>query len=99
VKDGIIGTITTLPEQLRRSLWEAEELEAVAVALNNRSRKTLGWKTPSEALNRGSEARRAARKAWSRAERCLPRAELPLEDAELVSKRQDLNVLLAVAHR
>lgn len=106
VKDAIIGTITTLPEQLRRSLtwdrgkelaqhaqlridtglqvyfadphspwqrgtnentngllrqyfpkgtdlsrWEAEELEAVATALNNRPRKTLGWKTPSEALN------------------------------------------------
>jgi IS30 family transposase len=106
VKDAIIGTITTLPEQLRRSLtwdrgkelaqhaqlridtglqvyfadphspwqrgtnentngllrqyfpkgtdlsrWKADELEAVALALNNRPRKTLGWKTPAEALN------------------------------------------------
>jgi hypothetical protein len=28
-----------------------DELEAVANALNNRPRKTLGWKTPAEALN------------------------------------------------
>ncbi|WP_409474687.1 IS30 family transposase [Streptomyces sp. HC307] len=106
VKDAIATTITTLPEQLRRSLtwdrgkelaqhaqlridtglqvyfadphspwqrgtnentngllrqyfpkgtdlsrWQADELEAVALALNNRPRKTRGWKTPAEALN------------------------------------------------
>ena len=31
--------------------WTAEDLQAVADALNSRPRKTLGWKTPSEALN------------------------------------------------
>ncbi|MEO7122296.1 MAG: IS30 family transposase [Lacisediminihabitans sp.] len=31
--------------------WSAEELEAVAHALNTRPRKTLGWKTPAEAFN------------------------------------------------
>jgi len=31
--------------------WSAEEIEAVAITLNNRPRKTLGWKTPAEALN------------------------------------------------
>ena len=31
--------------------WSAEEIEAVAATLNNRPRKTLGWKTPVEALN------------------------------------------------
>ncbi|WP_103535834.1 IS30 family transposase [Streptomyces sp. SM11] len=31
--------------------WSAEEVEAVAHALNSRPRKTLGWKTPAEALN------------------------------------------------
>jgi IS30 family transposase len=33
------------------SRWTAEDLEAVAAALNNRPRKTLEWKTPAEALN------------------------------------------------
>ena len=31
--------------------WSVEEVEAVAAALNRRPRKTLGWKTPAEALN------------------------------------------------
>lgn len=31
--------------------WSAEELEAVAFALNTRPRKTLGWKTPAEVLD------------------------------------------------
>jgi IS30 family transposase len=106
VRDAIASSITTLPEQLRRSLtwdqgaemaqhaqlridtglevyfcdphspWQrgtnentngllrqyfpkgtdlskhsASDLNAVAAALNNRPRKTLGWKTPAEALN------------------------------------------------
>ena len=33
------------------SRWAADEIEAVATALNSRPRKTLGWKTPAEALN------------------------------------------------
>ena len=106
VRDAIASTITTLPEQLRRSLtwdqgaemaqhaqlrietglpvyfcdprspWQrgtnentngllrqyfpkgtnlsrhsGEDLAAVAAALNGRPRKTLGWRTPAEALN------------------------------------------------
>jgi IS30 family transposase len=106
MKDALAATMTTLPEQLRRSLtwdrgkelsqhaafkvatgipvyfadprspwqrgsnentngllrqyfpkgtdlsrWDAEEIEAVAAALNSRPRKTLGWKTPAEAFN------------------------------------------------
>ncbi len=106
VRDAITSTITTLPQQLRRSLtwdrgkemakhadlridtglevyfcdprspWQRgtnentngllrqyfpkgtdlsrhgpAELDAVATALNGRPRKTLGWKTPAEALN------------------------------------------------
>jgi transposase, IS30 family len=31
--------------------WSRNELDAVAGALNNRPRKTLGWKTPAEAFN------------------------------------------------
>ena len=31
--------------------WNREEIEAVAAALNARPRKTLGWKTPAEALD------------------------------------------------
>ena len=33
------------------SRWTVEEIEAVANALNSRPRKTLNWKTPTEALN------------------------------------------------
>ena len=106
MRDAIAAAITTLPEQLRRSLtwdrgkemaqhaqlrvdtgvqvyfcdpnspwqrgtnentngllrqyfpkgtdlsrWGIEELDAVAAALNGRPRKTLGWKTPAEALD------------------------------------------------
>jgi IS30 family transposase len=106
LRDAIAASITTLPEQLRRSLawdqgaemaqhaqlrvqtglpiyfcdphspWQrgsnentngllrqyfpkgtdlakhsANDLDAVATALNSRPRKTLGWKTPAEALN------------------------------------------------
>jgi IS30 family transposase len=106
VRDAITGTITTLPEQLRRSLtwdqgsemaqharlrvdaglqvyfcdphspWQRgsnentngllrqyfpkgtdlslhspDDLAAVAAALNSRPRKTLGWRTPAEALD------------------------------------------------
>jgi len=31
--------------------WNAEEIDAVATTLNSRPRKTLGWKTPAEALD------------------------------------------------
>ena len=106
VRDAITATITTLPDQLRRTLtwdrgkelaqhvqlstdtgvrvyfadphspwqrgtnentkgllrqyfptgtdlarWSGDELDAVAATLNNRPRKTLGWKTPAEAMN------------------------------------------------
>jgi IS30 family transposase len=106
VRDAIAATITTLPEQLRRTLtwdrgkelaqharltidtgvrvyfadphspwqrgtnentngllrqyfpkgtdlarWNRDDLNAVAATLNNRPRKTLGWKTPAEAMN------------------------------------------------
>jgi IS30 family transposase len=106
MKNALASTMTTLPEQLRRSLtwdrgkelsqhaafkvetgipvyfadpqspwqrgtnentngllrqyfpkgtdlarWSADEIEAVATALNSRPRKTLGWKTPAEAFN------------------------------------------------
>ena len=105
MKDALATTMTTLPEQLRRSLtgdrgkelaqhaqltidtgiavyfadpqspwqrgtnentngllrqyfpkgtalsrWDADQIEAVAAALNGRPRKTLGWKTPAEAM-------------------------------------------------
>lgn len=33
------------------SRYSKQELDAVALALNGRPRKTLGWKTPAEALN------------------------------------------------
>lgn len=39
------------PKGTDLSSWTAEEIEAVAHALNTRPRKTLGWRTPAEAFN------------------------------------------------
>ncbi len=39
------------PKGTDLSRWSAEEIDAVAHALNTRPRKTLGWKTPAEAFN------------------------------------------------
>jgi len=36
------------PKGTDLSRWSAEDLEAVALAINNRPRKVLGWKTPTE---------------------------------------------------
>lgn len=36
------------PKGTDLSRWSAEDLEAVALAVNNRPRKVLGWKTPGE---------------------------------------------------
>jgi IS30 family transposase len=39
------------PKGTDLSRWDPDEIEAVAATLNNRPRKTLGWKTPTEALD------------------------------------------------
>jgi IS30 family transposase len=39
------------PKGTDLSRWSEQALEAVALTFNNRPRKTLGWKTPAEALN------------------------------------------------
>lgn len=39
------------PKGTDLSAWSAQDIEAVAHALNTRPRKVLGWKTPAEAFN------------------------------------------------
>jgi IS30 family transposase len=39
------------PKGTDLSRWDAADIEAVAATLNARPRKTLGWKTPAEALD------------------------------------------------
>jgi transposase, IS30 family len=39
------------PKGTDLSRWSAEDIAAIAAALNSRPRKTLGWKTPAEALD------------------------------------------------
>jgi IS30 family transposase len=39
------------PKGTDLSRWSEQEIQAVALTLNNRPRKTLGWRTPAEALN------------------------------------------------
>jgi IS30 family transposase len=39
------------PKGTDLSRWSAEDINAVAAALNSRPRKVLGWKTPAEAFN------------------------------------------------
>jgi IS30 family transposase len=42
---------STFPKGTDLSVYDADEISAVAAALNGRPRKTLGWKTPAEALD------------------------------------------------
>ena len=39
------------PKGTDLSRWTADEIEAVATALNSRPRKSLGWRTPAEAFD------------------------------------------------
>jgi len=48
VKDSVIGGV--LPKGTDLSRFTAKELTAVAMTLNARPRKALGWRTPAEAL-------------------------------------------------
>ena len=44
------------PKGTDLSRWRSEELEAVAYTLNNRPRKVLGWRTPSEVFSEQLES-------------------------------------------
>ena len=39
------------PKGTDLSRWSGQEIQAAARTMNNRPRKTLGWKTPAEMLN------------------------------------------------
>jgi len=43
--------VTALGMRFRRGQHNADDLFAVAAALNSRPRNTFGWKTPAETLN------------------------------------------------
>ena len=45
------GLLEWSPKGTDLSRWSAADLEAVALALNNRPRKVLGWKTPAEVFS------------------------------------------------
>jgi IS30 family transposase len=51
------------PKGTDLSRWDPDEIEAVAATLNNRPRKTLGWKTPTEALDDLLQSAKQARVA------------------------------------
>jgi IS30 family transposase len=51
------------PKGTDLSRYSRHELEAVAAALNSRPRKTLGWKTPAEALRNHLSSKKRARVA------------------------------------
>ena len=49
----ILGKATAyFPKGTDMSRYDERELDALAATLNGRPRKTLGWRTPAEALNK-----------------------------------------------
>lgn len=46
--NGLLGQ--NFPKSTDLARWSTRDLDAVADTLNNRPRKTLGWKTPAEAV-------------------------------------------------
>ncbi len=63
------------PKGTDLSIYDADEISAVAAALNARPRKTLGWRTPAEAL----DELLARVKAWCCDDRLNPPPALPAQ--------------------
>ena len=76
------------PKGTDLSAHSAEEIAAVAAALNARPRKTLGWKTPAEALDDAIARLAAARsQAHARASNRAPRLAQLTAPATAASRR------------